>query len=235
MATKPANLKKDTWNKLKESTVPATGFGEILGKLEKIRAQVDKDLATGTLTSFIALLNAAINHIPKAKKKCNSVLHKKTLALLDGYQDALKDELQKAQKVLDTYVANGQKALKKFHADRNEAISVAHKVKLLLNGFSAEISDLYDKRKATKEAADALDKKWDTLAKSTDKIVTAAIKKLNATPFETYAKEWDGVIHAADAPKKGEVTVAEAELRRSLAPIKDISARLKSARKAANV
>ncbi len=88
MAKKPTDLTSKSWNKLKELTVPKTGFGDKLDAYEKAR-KVTEVLATRKLATFKAAgtaLDLAVKHIPTAQAKCNKTLHKDTIAALEAYK-----------------------------------------------------------------------------------------------------------------------------------------------------
>ena len=88
MAKKPTDLTSKSWNKLKELTVPKTGFGDKLDAYEKAR-KVTEVLGTRKLATFKAAgaaLDVAVKHIPTAQAKCNKTLHKDTIAALEAYK-----------------------------------------------------------------------------------------------------------------------------------------------------
>lgn len=105
MATKPADLTSKTWNKLKELTVPKTGFGAKLDAF--LLAKKDTELLrTRNLAAYQAAttaLDAAQRHVAVAQGKCNKVLHKATIKLLDVYDTMLATEEADLKRRINDY------------------------------------------------------------------------------------------------------------------------------------
>ena len=110
MAKKPTDLSSKAWNKLKELTVPKTGFGDKLDAYATAR-KVPEVLQTRKLATYslaaVALGNIT-KHIPTAVGKCNKTLHKDTIAALEAYKPlivaegtALNKEVIKYQGYID--------------------------------------------------------------------------------------------------------------------------------------
>ena len=95
MATKPpADLTSKTWNKLKEVTVPKTGFGAKLDDFLEAKKETEV-LRTRNLAAYTKAADAldkVIKHIAVAKGKCNKLLHKSTIGLLGAYETLLDAE-----------------------------------------------------------------------------------------------------------------------------------------------
>jgi hypothetical protein len=94
MASKPTDLTRKTWDKVKELTVPKTGLG---AKLDEYQTAREKTEALPTRNSkaykdAAAALVAVKKHLPEAEKKCNKTLHKNTIAALAAYKGLLDAE-----------------------------------------------------------------------------------------------------------------------------------------------
>ena len=109
---KPTDLTRKTWNKVKELTVPKTGFGDKLDAYAAARKKT-QDLPTRNLAAFKAAATAlddVTKHIAVAQGKCNKTLHKATLEALAAYKGlidkegiALSGEFIKYQGHVDKY------------------------------------------------------------------------------------------------------------------------------------
>lgn len=142
MAKTPTDLSSKSWNKLKELTVPKTGFG---GKLDAYDVAKKKTevLQTRNLASFGAAATALGNitkHIPDAQKKCNKTLHKDTIAALEAYKPLIAAESTALNKAFIKYQGNIDRTLERLKVC--EAAMKVHKQTMtaLVKGSLANVA-----------------------------------------------------------------------------------------------
>ncbi len=116
MAKKPTDLTSAAWNKLKEVTVPKTGFGAKLDAYDVAKKKTEA-LTTRNLQTFglaaVALGNIT-KHIPDAQKKCNKTLHKDTIAALEAYKPLIAAESTALNKAFIKYQGNIDRTLQRL-------------------------------------------------------------------------------------------------------------------------
>ena len=165
MASKPTDLTSKTWNKLKEVTVPKTGFGAKLDLF--VAAKNDTEvLRTRNLAAYKKAADAlddVIKHIPVAKAKCNKLLHKSTISLLGSYETLLDAEDTALKKKATDYQGYIDTALELRATCAKEM--TAHKLEMektgkdLLEAVNAAIAEkkLVDAAQLVKEGMAELD------------------------------------------------------------------------------
>ena len=116
MAKKPTDLSSKSWNKLKELTVPKTGFGDKLDAYDKAK-KVTEVLQTRNLATFGLAATALGNitkHIATAQGKCNKTLHKDTIAALEAYKPLIATESTELNKAFIKYQGNIDRTLQRL-------------------------------------------------------------------------------------------------------------------------
>lgn len=178
MAKKPTDLTSKSWNKLKEMTVPKTGFGDKLDAYAKAK-KVTEVLTTRKLASFslaATALGDITKHIAVAQGKCNKTLHKDTIAALEAYKPliatesgALNAEFVTYQGYIDNFNRRGEVALKEMTAHKQHMTTLtkasvdAVKKALLAKDFVTASQSITGGLAALKKAQDATNlslEKW---------------------------------------------------------------------------
>lgn len=177
MAKTPTDLTRRGWDKLKELTVPKTGFGDKLDAYDKARRSTQV-LMTRNLATFKAAataLDVAVKHIPTAQAKCNKTLHKDTIAALAAYKPLFTAEGLALNQAAMKYQGNIDRTLDRLKVC--EAAMKVHKQTMtaLVKGCLANVNHAVANKKGP-DVAQAVKAGLATLRAEQDKTNTTLEK-----------------------------------------------------------